>query len=180
MKIRPEYVRTFTAALMADLSQDPTLAARVARGGLSPASLDQIVLASVARGVRGGRTPFRHVAGLVRSEMEFEKVARDSGVGAEAPVAAAAGSVWDAVGAAISGAATIASNVLTTKYKAEGDAAVAKLTAQSQSLSAQAAQLASQTQSASASGTPGWVLPVAATVGALVIGGVVWAMSRRR
>lgn len=176
-----EYTRAFTVALMADLAADPEAASAVARGKIRPDQLRRDVFTSVVRGVRGGRTPFRHVTALVRQQMAAEKkVARDAGMGAEA-------NVWGAIGSAISGAANIASNVLTTKYEAKGQEAVAKLNAQSQALSLQAQQLAAQTAdrmaaasaSAAGTGTPGWVVPAAVGGGLLLLGGIVYAATRK-
>ncbi|MGH9389542.1 MAG: hypothetical protein ACRD1Z_07995 [Vicinamibacteria bacterium] len=179
-----EYARAFSAAFVADLARDPDLSLRVARGRVSAAGLRDEAFRDIARGVRGGRTRFPHLQRLVRQQMEVEKrVLRDAGVGAEAPAKPEA-NVWDAIGGAIAGAATIASNVLTTKYEAKGNEAVASLNAQSQQLSLQAQQLAAQTAARAAAGppseTPGWVVPAAVGVGLLLVGGVVYAATRKR
>lgn len=184
MSVREEYTRAFSAALVADLARNPSLALAVASGRTSPARLRDEALSESVRGVRTGRSRFPHVAALVRQQVEAEKSAlREAGMGAEE--AKAAGSVWDAVGAAIAGAAGIASSILGKKYEAKGNEAVAKLNAQSQQLSLQAQQLASQTAERMTSvsrrepGTPGWVAPVAIGGGVLLLGGIVYAATRK-
>lgn len=177
-----QHARAFSAAFMADLARDHELALRVARGQVSASGLRDEALRDVARGVRGGRSRFPHVGRLVRQQMEIEKRAlRDAGVGAEATVKPAS-NIWDAIGGAIAGAATIASNVLTKKYETKGDEAVAKLNAQSQQLSLQAQQLAAQTaerMTVAREGAPGWIVPAAIGGGLLLVGGIVYAATRK-
>lgn len=184
MKPHEEYVKTFSVALMADIAQDPDLSIQVIRGDVSGSKLGGEVLQNVVRGAQGGRIRFPHVQRLIRQRMDAEKrILRDAGVGAETPVKAES-NIWDAIGGAITGAAAIASSVLTKKYEASGDKAVAALNAQSQQLSLQAQQIAAQTAARIAAGptdgVPGWVIPTAIGSGILAaLGGIIYAATRR-
>jgi conjugal transfer/entry exclusion protein len=171
MKLSERFTRAFTSALMADLSRNRALASAVASGRISPSKLKEDALRGAVEGVKGRATNFRYVADVVREEVRNQS-RKTSGMGEET----AGSSVWGAIGSAIAGAATIASNVLTTKYKSEGEAAVAKLASQSQALALQAQQIAAENARRSAEGSgdgiPSWVLPVSIGGGLLAIGGL--------
>jgi putative sterol carrier protein len=180
--MEPGHARAFSVAFIADLARNPSLSMQVARGHISASKLRDEAFKDVVAGVTGKkkRHLFPNVQKFVKLHINSEKKRlHDAGIGAES-------SVWDAIGGAITGAADIVSGVLTSKYKASGDKAVAGFNAQSQQLNLQAQQLAAQTAermasagTASTSATPGWVTPVAIGGGLLLIGGVIYAVTRR-